>query len=375
MKPLHERRRRSARERFTACQASYAGTYIHDVEDGSDYARRGSLFHSARENYIRALWRERLTDDLELAEAAWHDSAVAMPIPHEHRADARDLFVRWRERFRLSLDTFVDVETKLRTHYGNDLAIDELHVIAPDIIRIVDAKTFWRVPSEEELRNSFQTAMYLGAVRKLFPAFTRREFVYDLVRFNVQITVSLSESELDEIDLQAIEQDEAMAAAEESGQFPATPGDHCRMCVLACQAVDVALRAPARILEASEARRAVKHLAVLHRQEEQLQAALKTYSDFNGPVEAGGIEWAHRPETRSVYPAGPVLEVLRANGLDYNLMASGQSVKPLVTSKRKYKGVEDAIKATAITKTATKFGPKRTHDLEAEIADDATEAL
>jgi hypothetical protein len=373
MKPLHERRRRSAREKFQSCKASYAGDYVYEVDGQNDYTRRGSLFHDARHRYIVALWRSRQTDDHELAERAWTEASTANPIPHQHRADARSLFLRWIERFKLNLDTYVDSETELMTHYGSMLRLDEVHVVGPDHIRIIDAKTYWRIPSDEELRNELQVAFYLGAVRKLFPAFTRREFVFDMVRFGVQVTVSLSESELDEFDALAAEQDVAMAKAEVDGDYPATPGDHCRMCVLQCDAVDHALRAPARVIDGADAKRAVKHLAVLHRQQEQLQAALKVYSDFNGPVEAGGIEWAHRPETRSVYPAGPVLDVLHRDGFDYNLLASGSSVKPLITSKRKYLSVADDIKALAVTKTATKFGPKRTHDLDAEPQEETVE--
>lgn len=374
MKPLHERRRRSARETFSNCQFAYKSIYLDEVESGNDYTRRGSLFHLAREKYIRALWQERQASDHELAESAWHESAVMMPIPHEHRADARSLFVRWSERFELSLSTFIDAETKLRSHFGADLALDELHLDG-DTLRIVDAKTFWRVPSEEELRNSYQCGNYLAAVRRLFPSFPKRVMVYDLVRFNVQISVSLSESELDEIDLQASEQDEAMARVDAlPDMVPATPGDHCRMCSLACPVVDNLKFIGTRVTTLSEARRAVQVLAATHRHQEQLQAGLRAYSELHGPVESGGIEWAHRPETRYVYPAKDVQAVLDEAKVPFRLLMSGTAVKPLVNSKKKYTHVADQIRALAEARTTTKFFAKRTHDLEAEPQEVGDEA-
>ncbi len=89
------------------------------------------------------------------------------------------------------------------------------------------------------------------------------------------------------------------------------------------------------------------------------QSWLRALVNERGPQSAGNIEWANRPSERSVYPAQAVLDVLESTGTEFKLHFSGSAVKPLISSKKKYKGpVEDGIKAVAITHTRTQFGPK-----------------
>lgn len=352
-----DNRRRSARETFAHCPYRYASEYVWGVDMNSTPARRGTTFHKARELYIRGLWQERAKADHEIAASALFEANRTLSLPHAARLDLESLWSRWIERFELNLDTFVEVESGKMSHFGAELRLDEVHAIG-DTLRIVDAKTHWRIPSQSEADESFQAAFYLAGARRLFPGFDRYELVYDYVRYGVPLKVSHGHAEMDLTDAICEEQEAAMRDAEESGLFPAQGGAHCATCLAACPIVESTDRAPVRVTSDQEAKRMVGELAAFYRAEEVRQAALRAWADEHGPVESHGISWAHRPVERHTYPARAVLAVLDAHGVDFTPMLSASAVKPLLTSKRKYIAVQAEIQATAVTKVQTRFGPK-----------------
>lgn len=336
MKPLIERRQRSARETFAACQLKYKAAYIDDVDMSSDVTRRGDTFHTAREIYIRLLWSNRRTNDHELARAAVKHANIIAPLPFSLRLDVQSLWERWTERYRLNLDTFIETEMRGRMcHYGCELRLDEVHAPTPDTLRIIDCKTNWQIPSQSALDESFQAALYLGAARRIFPGFARYEMVYDFVRYGQALTVTKSQAEMDAIDDVCSEQDHAMANAEATGFFPATGG----------------------------ALETVQKLAALHRASFLYRTALQGYCDAEGleGVESHGVRWAYRPIERTQYAAESVIAALREHGFTEqaeSVKLSYTAVKPYVTSKKKYKAVEPALNLLAVTTTRTEFGPR-----------------
>jgi hypothetical protein len=366
VKPLHERRRRSAREGFSNCAYAYAAQYVYGVVSESDYTRRGSLFHRARELYIGLLWQTRQRADFEQAEAAWQQAATEMPVPFAMYQDAREIWQGWVERYELNLSTFLAVETDLVSHFGARLKLDEVHVPDADTIRVTDAKTYWQIPSAEELRTDFQTACYLAAVRKLFPGFRRREMVYDFPRYGKQVTVSLTDAELDEVDAMLESQSAAMDDADREMVYPATPGSHCGMCAASCPVVDNPDRMLARVTSATEAQDAAAYLAVLERDQERLRAALRAYTAEHGPVTTSDLTAGHFAREKRVYPLVPVAAIIKSEGLaDLGLTVSESAVKRVSQSKRKYASAAERINALAVVSVETEFGVKR---VKAEVA-------
>lgn len=358
MKPLTERRRRSARELFSNCQHAYADNYIHDIDSGNSVTRRGSTFHRAREIYIRSLFASKQTDDFELATAAMTQALIELPLPYAEELDCADLWLRFAERFSLPLSQYYGTETTLMM-FSTLLRYDLVLVPDANTLLIDDAKTNWQLPSQSALENAYQNAFYLSAARLLFPGFKRYVFRYDFVRFNQFRFVEKTDAEMDAFEEHISTQDEAMARAEELGAFPATAGAHCGTCLTAkCPVADNAMRFSGRLTGPAEASEAVRVIAALHRSLELRQEALRAYSAEHGPVTGSGIEWAHRPVEQAKYPAGAVLEVLESTGTVFPLYLSGSAVKPLLTSKRKYSAIAPAIKALAEIKVKTEFRPK-----------------
>lgn len=359
MKPIHERRRRSARETFSNCAHRYHAEYIAEVESGNSVTRRGSTWHLARELYIGDLWSARLTDDFELARGAMSRAMKALPLPFAEELDCRDLWKRWIERFRLPIAEFFSCEARDLFAFGAQMRFDLVLVPSPDTLRINDAKTNWSIPSQDILDAHFQPAMYLAAARRLFPGFSRYEFEWDFIRFNQQRITMKTPAELDDVEDTLSDQDEAMSKAEESGVFGATGGSHCGTCVCRdCPVVGNALRYSPVMAGLPEAAKTVGEIAALHRAIELRQSALRAYCDDHGAVQGGGIEWAHRAVTHNRYPAAGVLAVLNDAGVTFPLYFNGTAVKPLTTSKRKYTAIEQQIKDLAVPTTKTEFRPK-----------------
>lgn len=360
--PSSDRRRRSAREWFAKCQYAYAGQYVHGINGENDYTRRGSLFHKAREFYIALLWKHRTKSDAILAAMAWQAAAQTMNIPWEHHEDARTMFVPWAERYELNLKTFYAVETNLMSHYGAELRMDEVHVPDADTLRIVDCKTYWRIPTQDELRGAFQTANYLGAARKLFPGFKRYEMVYDIVRYGITSEpVSLTDAELDEVDNYHAAQTVAMDMADAAGDFTITPGSHCGMCKLKCPLMDNPMVESDRVTTAAEATRTAQRVVVAERVASLGKAALRAYTAEHGPLSAGDVEFAHRAKETTTYPLVDVADVLTEEELDnLGLTISASAVKRITGSKKKYKAAADRLAELAIVKVGTEFTGKRT---------------
>lgn len=360
MKPLEERRRRSAREWFANCPFAYAAYYVHELSSETTATRRGSCFHEARQRYIRSLWAQRIEADHDLAQIALTQACVLWPLPYAEWMDVRQLWARFTENYMLNLTTYYSCEDAIAGPFGADLRLDEVHVPNEDTIRAIDAKTWWRIPSQSEMAESFQTRYYLAAMRRVFPGFTRYELQYDLARYGTHSDVITADlGDLDEFEEYIAEQDLALAAAEEDGRYPAMPGAHCRYCVARCPLVEHEQAGVYRAVDSESARRIVDRLAVLHRDTETLTSVLRGFAEQSGPVESGGIEWAFRPTARATYNAAHVLAVLEEHGVAFNLKLSATAVKPLITSKKKYVAIADEIKALAQTTVQTKFLPKR----------------
>jgi hypothetical protein len=350
MKPLIERRRRSARETFAACQRKYQAEYLDGVDMASGATRRGQAWHRAAELYIASLFEGKLTEDLESAQKALSQARVETPgLTFEEFTDLEGLWNRWAPDFRLDLDRHVDIETALPV-FGTLLRLDRVQAVDSNTLRTYDAKSHWAITSQGVLDQSWQTNMYLAGMRRVFPGWQRYEMVYEFVRWGVSSEViSKTDAELDAVELSIAESDEAMSTAEDRQVFPATGGKHCGYCTIAHTSCPLVQNGYAPSLTPQDA---VGRIAAHDRARSLLVEALRAHVEAYGPVEAGGVEWAHRPKTRTEYPALAVLDILTANELPKaQFRLSATAVKPILTT-RKYAWVREQVAAQGIVKSS-----------------------
>ena len=395
MKPITERRRRSARETWDNCRFRWAAEQLGSVDNGSDPARRGSTFHRFRELYVRALVKSKQTQDHEIAAQCLAQARAELPLPWAEDRDVEAIaerFLPWYEA--PQADTFYSTEGAVPGFADTLLRFDEVTIPRADTLLIRDCKTHWAIPTDATLRASWQTHFYLAAARKLFPGFTHYQMVYEHARYaRLSEVIELTPAELDTVGEAIARQDQGMEAAEaqvrdgsyEDGRyglldwpyeaFPATGGAHCRTCMVMCPLVaDNRRRAPVRVQTAHEAIAAVGEVEALLHAAQLRKDALRAYSDAHGPVESGGVRYQHWPGERVSYGLREFLDALVAEGVAVSelpkLALSSSTLKAITTTKGKWRKLADALKAIAQVRPFTQFEGKR---VAADDPEDAPE--
>lgn len=362
MNTFYNSRRRSARETFAVCPRRYQGEYLQGVTNESDATRRGDVFHTSRSRYIGTLAERKMTADADLADEVWRSVNADSMLPMTEYHDAVRLWQAWTERYELNLQTFYSSERAVFCKPFNCyLRMDEVHVVDADHLRIVDAKTHWRIPPVETIRESVQTGFYATGARHLYPGFQTYELVYDFVRYNQLISVTLSAAELDEWERWVTMSDEAMDMAETTGIFPPHPGEQCGTCHVACDVADHPQAVPLRLLTLEDAKAAAERIAVRDRDNDIDKEALKAWAKEHGPVAVNGIEWAHREMISRKYPAQQVLTILAASAVQFPIWLSASALKPVLSSKAKYSSdLTSSIASLAVESKTTRFSAKKT---------------
>lgn len=351
MLPLEQRRRRSARETFAACRRKYQAEYLDGVDMSSAASRRGQAWHRMSELYIAALFEAKLTHDADLAQKALSQARIETAgLTFEEFTDLEGLFTRWAPNFRLDLEGHVAVETAMPV-FGTLLRLDRIQAVDGETLRIYDAKTHWAITPQGVLENSWQTNMYLAGARRVFPGWQHYQMVYEFIRWGVfSDVIEKTPAELDAVELAIAESDAAMDEAEDRQVFPATGGKACGTCSIAHTACPLVLNGWAPSLTPQEAAGA---LSAIDRARTLLIEGVKAHVEANGPVVAGGVEWANRPRVKVAYEAKRVWDVLFNADLEAPaLMLSASALKGITDSKRKYLAVAEQIKALAVVRSA-----------------------
>jgi hypothetical protein len=354
-------KRRSAREAAANCLAKFDGIYNRGVDMSSGVTRRGSAFHAAAFHYILGLWETKQRADFELAAAAIHRAHVENPLPNEEWLDCESLWARFVERFELPLEQFYIAESG-GEFMGAEMRFDLVLVPNETTLRIPDWKSHWRIPPQSEVEDWFQTFFYLAAARHLYPGFQTYEMSYEFVRFGQSILVSKTHAELDAFVTRIEQIDQAIAEAEQTGVYPATPGKHCGTCRLLCERANPLRAVPHRLDTYEAAQAAISDYRAITTRAEQLREALMLWGETNGPVRTESLFWGFVPKDHTTYPVREVVKALADAKVEpqFKFEMSASAVKPLLG--KKYAPVHDALKALARTTTRTVYGPKPVDD-------------
>ncbi|MGE0446738.1 MAG: PD-(D/E)XK nuclease family protein [Vicinamibacterales bacterium] len=326
------RMRRSEIEAISQCLYKAREVYERGFVDQGDESLRGIAFHECAHRYIAKLHQAGLTTDYEEARAAFIEGVGASGCPAHLVDEVHDLFFeRFVPRFELDLDAFLVAEA---------LQFDDRFEWRPDLVyayndrlRIRDWKTFWRGFTDEQAAEEFQARFYLRQAMKVWPGFPRYEMEFVFVRVGQTATASFAPDELEAVDDQVEAILERHREAERTGEWPATPGTHCRFCRLRCPIVDDERRLPLRIERREDAAAAFGRRLVLEQELKTLNLALSGWCQREGSLTVGGQELAYRPRFTRRYPVLPVLDVLNGAGLPdaaERLTVSASTLGPLL---------------------------------------------
>jgi hypothetical protein len=171
--------------------------------------------------------------------------------------------------------------------------------------------------------------------------------------------VDFTPADMDGIGRQLDAHVEGIKIAIQKDEWPAAPGQQCQYCSFACPLVDDASRLPMRLQTAQEAAQVASETLVLKQALAAKLRVLESYTALQGPVEAGGYEWAHRPSETTKFPAADVIDVLRGKDVDVSKLTVGKTAIKGFLTARKWAHVTPLLEALAVITKGTKFSAKK----------------
>jgi hypothetical protein len=300
--------RRSAVEAAAQCLYRYDAIWNKGADDMSDPAMRGIAFHACANRYIRKLVEKQVPQDQEESHLAFLEGIADVErLPARLVPEVRDLFDRWAENFDLDVSQYVASEE--RTDRSEQTFTPDLVLARPNELEIIDFKTFWVPLTEVQAKADFQARWYIRNAHIQWPRFAVYRFTFSFVRLGKHVSVTFNETELDQL---AREVDAVMARihrAAQTGIWPATPGEMCSFCDLACPVVDQ-IPVLAKRFTPEQAPKVAAWLLAAERQTKAMKKALKAYCSSHGPVSVQGVEFDNRPIAERRYPVDKLMAVL-----------------------------------------------------------------
>jgi hypothetical protein len=351
-------RRRSAIE-TASCLFRYNAIYNQRVQESSPFALRGIGYHAVKKRYIDRLFAKRLAADAEEAALAFPEGIALAQTPASIVPEVRSIFDREAERFELDVDAYVLSEERLAGADDVDEFTPDLVYAHGRVLTVIDDKTYFRVLTEREARNTLQARFYVRRAALRWPGFDSYRFVFRFVRYGVEVAVAFEPHELDDTEREVEAINAVIDAAHISGEWPATPGDWCGLCALRCPIADDPQVRAVRLLTREDAEAAARRSMALLAAYSHEIGALRTWCNLNGDLIVSGARFYYKPAVSWKYPAAAVVDTLRDNAIEPKFTIGKTAVKSYLESK-KYAHVRNAVSQLGTAKpAASKFTVSR----------------
>lgn len=344
------------------CLFRYRALYVDGVDDTSDPALLGIAFAAIKHRYIMLLVDNQVAQDRDFAEAAFVDGVAAIQTPGRLLPELRHLWFEHAEFFELPLERFVSAEE--RGAVGDVGFTPDLVLADGYALEIIDDKSGFHPPlTEAQVKSLLQARVYSAYGRKRWPGFPLYKFTIHAVRFKKSTTVTFSNEELDQVEVEMRAAIATIEDAKRTGAWPATPGPSCHYCQLQCPVAEQSMTLPKRVLQPEMAVQLAQWVEVAGKQVAQAKKLLKGYVVAHGPLVANGLEWANRPAESVSYPLNVVIDALHMAGIagafdDSEKQGLMISHSALAKTFKAYPMLEEALKSAGKSKTTYRFSAR-----------------
>lgn len=350
------------------CLHRYRMIWVEGADDTSDVALVGQAFARIKHRYIERLLALKVGQDFEEAQQAFLEGIALEGTPSYLIPEVRQVWIFHAEKWQLPVERFVAAEERDAT--GQVGWAPDLVLAHPETntLEVIDDKSGWHPPlTEDELRVNFQARVYSRYARDRWPHFQGYTFTLNAVRFNKAVSVTFSQEELDQVDLEVQAAMAAIQEAERTGHWPAVPGPSCHFCTLRCPAADQEMTLPKRLTR-EQIPVVASFLLVAEKQMRAMKKALKAAVMVHGPVQVNGMVWDNRPSESVAYPVSALLEVLRMRGMAGAFDDSSLTLSKSALSKlfKAYPMLEEDLAPVRQAKTTYRFGAKAPGQDDAE---------
>lgn len=305
-------------EKADECLFGYYQQYVAKVAaPPGEPAIVGSGFHAVAERYGRHCVEKGVASDEDMipdiVKAVCFDPKEPTAPGAVYYPKILSLAQAWASRTVFNPETIVDLEMKLPSGWdpGNGVypppnvgrhlfvgVIDRLELDG-DTLVIRDYKTTMAIPSQSSVENNPQLRRYAGLVWQAYPQFERYRVELEFVRYGEirfaefgpgtgQMALEEVEAQLDQLEhrINAVKRDPGRVEE----LFPPTPGAHCSYCPFSHLCPEAKREGSVPVIQDDEqAQKVLGELLVLRKRVDELQKALRAYTEERSPVEVGGI--------------------------------------------------------------------------------------
>ena len=362
--PVAETFRRSALEAVD-CPARYKAIYEDGVGGDSDPAIRGRAFHDVAKVYIRRLADLKRTSDHEELERAFEAVIAVTKLPPHLVAEVKMLTQRWGESFELNLDAYVLAEETQVVHEAAAEWTPDLVYAHADELEQKDFKTYWVGMTEAQVKEQFQAQVYVWLASKVWPGFPRYRFTFSFPRLRAEASAVWEPWEVDAVEAAVRSRIAIINQSRQTGDWPAIPGPHCRLCHLKCPKMDHMALEVQRVQDAHVAQEVAGELLILEQAVKARKAALRGWCQTEGPVNVKGVTFGFKPGVTTKFPSQGVIEVLAAHEIPHPTFTVSASALSTYLKTKRYAHLRDDLMAVAdvqTTQSFTSWTPSATQD-------------
>jgi len=230
---------------FEQCHLKFKFAYIDELETEIEETVEtflGSRVHEALEKLYKDLKFQKLNALKELLDfynsewkKNWNDAIVIVRDEYDeenYRKMGEKFLTDYYERYKpfdhsktiaLETERTVDLNDKYKIH----IRIDRLALADSNIYEIHDYKTSNSLPTQEELDNDRQLAIYAYGIKKIYPDAKKIKLIWHFLAFDKEMSSERNEEQLESLKKEIIKLIEKIEAEKE---FPSHVSTLCDWC-------------------------------------------------------------------------------------------------------------------------------------------------
>jgi PD-(D/E)XK nuclease superfamily len=314
---------------------SFAATYDNcphaaflSLEEGdfSTHAQaRGTIMHTFAQRVIEeCIANQEKLYPTEMAKPLMVDVIQESGLPINAPEFDTLMALAWKfcSLHQFEWDRIVDLEETYSTEINGVLFTGK-----PDVVEIEDRvatvrdwKTGWAIDPETELRGSFQGRSYAKQIFAAYPQIHTVVLVWEYQRWDKQREVTLTRSDLADIDAMLETLMARITRSRETGEWPASPGKWCALCPAAhkCPIPDD-YRGDGHVTSPESAQQAADLLVALGAVRTAAKKSLRAWCGEHGPQAVGDLvfDFKAEPDFDKAIDKNALREAMSEVGLEW----------------------------------------------------------
>lgn len=309
---------------FEACGLRFLRRYVQgDKGRPSTIGLGGRILHDIIRDYNEHLTDAKLQTDIEAIESLAGDVFFSVrkdgTVAHREFEDVLFVARKFAQTHMLDFANVMSTEKFMHASVNGTKFVYkvDLFQMGNDGVGIVtDYKTGHDLMTPNQCQDDLQLNMYPLFLSRDYPDIETWRVVYDFVRHGKVREIVRTREDLERTQRKVLKLVERIRA---TTSVKPQVGSGCGICEFTheCPELRKAVKArqkPSCATE-EEAKILAEEILILDTQSKERKTALKPFCSSHGPIEVGGMEFAHFPKKKIAYPVEATLEVLKSHNI------------------------------------------------------------